>query len=367
MLKIGEKIKELRKKLNVTQEKLAEYLGVTAQAVSRWESGICYPDVEIFPAIANFFNITLDELFEADKKAEKLKQIKAEIYKKDVRGYTVEAIKLCRNALKEFPNNYEIMSTLIGLLNAKENQSEMIELCDRILTDCDDNYIKLCTLRDLTGIYKNTGNYEKAKETTEKLPDISSGISLSKEMWLARVLQGEEKLFQHRSVIYWLMEYLGTEIHHLVTASRDLCGGDYKTGAKERIDMLERAVKFYELIFSDKNYGFYNLRFKENYDDIAEEYIYLGDYDKALEYIEKSSDYLIAFENDEGEYPHTSFLIRGYTNVAGFWHDSPETMSYKTIHEHYLKKEIFAPIREHAKFKAVIKKLEPFAKSVQYN
>ncbi|MCL2771778.1 MAG: helix-turn-helix domain-containing protein [Oscillospiraceae bacterium] len=368
MLKIGEKIKELRKKLNVTQEKFAEYLDVTAQAVSRWESGICYPDVELFPAIANYFNISLDELFEADKKEEKIKKIKDEIYKKDVHGYPLEAIELCRNALKEFPNNYDIMSTLIGLLknDAKKNKDEIIELCERILNDCDDNQTKIRTLRDLTMFYNAINDYDKAKSTAEKLPDISGGIGMSQELWLARVLQGEEKLFQMRNVIYWLMEYLGSEINHLVVRNRDFCGGDYKSGAKERIDMLERALKLYELIFSDGDYGFYNLRFKENYSDITEEYLYLEDYDKALDCLEKSADYLIAFENDEGEYPYTSFLIRGYTNVAGFWHSSPETMSYQFINEYLLKKEIFAPIREHARFKAVVEKLQPYAKTVQY-
>ena len=185
-------------------------------------------------------------------------------------------------------------------------------------------------------------------------------------MWLARVLQGEERLLQFRNAIFWLMEYLGCEINHLVLASRDFCNGDYKSGAKERIDMFEKAIKLYKLIFSDGDYGFYNLRFKETYNNMAEEYLYLEDYEKALDCVEKSSDYLIAFEKDEGEYPYTSFLIRGYTNVAGFWHNSPETMSYQTIHDYYLKNEIFAPIREHERFKAVITKLEPYAKAEQY-
>ena len=60
--KIGEKIKTLRKKANITQEKLADYLGITFQSISRWESGICYPDLELLPAIANYFKITADEL-----------------------------------------------------------------------------------------------------------------------------------------------------------------------------------------------------------------------------------------------------------------------------------------------------------------
>ena len=53
-LNIGTKIKELRRRDRRTQEALAEALGVTNQAVSRWESGGSYPDMEIVPAIANY-------------------------------------------------------------------------------------------------------------------------------------------------------------------------------------------------------------------------------------------------------------------------------------------------------------------------
>ena len=50
IIKIGEKVKLLRKKNDVTQDRLAEYLGITAQAISRWESETCYPDIELLPA-----------------------------------------------------------------------------------------------------------------------------------------------------------------------------------------------------------------------------------------------------------------------------------------------------------------------------
>ena len=62
-LNIGIKIKELRRRDGRTQEALAEALGVTNQAVSRWESGGSYPDMEIVPAIANYFHVSIDELF----------------------------------------------------------------------------------------------------------------------------------------------------------------------------------------------------------------------------------------------------------------------------------------------------------------
>ena len=60
---IGQKIKELRKRDGRKQEDLAKALGVTSQAVSRWEANGCYPDMGMIPAIANYFHITIDELF----------------------------------------------------------------------------------------------------------------------------------------------------------------------------------------------------------------------------------------------------------------------------------------------------------------
>ena len=62
-LNLGTKIRELRRRDGRTQETLAEALGVTPQAVSRWESGGSYPDMEIMPSIANYFGVTIDALF----------------------------------------------------------------------------------------------------------------------------------------------------------------------------------------------------------------------------------------------------------------------------------------------------------------
>ena len=63
-VKIGIKIKELRKRDNITQELLAEVLGVTNQAISKWESESGYPDIECISSVADFFNVTIDYLFD---------------------------------------------------------------------------------------------------------------------------------------------------------------------------------------------------------------------------------------------------------------------------------------------------------------
>lgn len=61
--KLNENIAFFRKKRGITQEELANTLGVTNQAVSKWESGKCAPDIQLLPDIAEYFNISIDELF----------------------------------------------------------------------------------------------------------------------------------------------------------------------------------------------------------------------------------------------------------------------------------------------------------------
>ena len=65
-LNFGENFKRLRKEKDVTQEKIAEALGVSSQSVSRWELNICYPDLELLPSIANYFGVTVDSLLSND-------------------------------------------------------------------------------------------------------------------------------------------------------------------------------------------------------------------------------------------------------------------------------------------------------------
>lgn len=100
---LGEKIKDLRKKANISQEQLAEKVGVSRQAVTKWENDTSLPDIENSKIIASLFNISLDELLD---------------YKKDIIGevvieekYSLEGIKKEGNArskeetilIKRFP------------------------------------------------------------------------------------------------------------------------------------------------------------------------------------------------------------------------------------------------------------------------
>ena len=61
-IKIDERIAFLRKQKGLTQEELANALGVTNQAVSKWESAQCFPDIQHLPNLAKIFEVSIDEL-----------------------------------------------------------------------------------------------------------------------------------------------------------------------------------------------------------------------------------------------------------------------------------------------------------------
>ena len=104
-LNIGETIKKLRRERDITQEEFAEVLGVSCQSVSRWENNLCYPDIELIPMIAAFFNISTDKLMGVDDVVEKKA---VEQYLNDFQaaisiGDIDECIRIARAGVAEFP------------------------------------------------------------------------------------------------------------------------------------------------------------------------------------------------------------------------------------------------------------------------
>ena len=185
VIKIGAKIKVLRKSANVTQEKFADYLGITPQAISRWESENAYPDIEIIPSIANFFNVTTDELLGVDiqKKQEKLNEIYNLLKEKSSKGLMDDGITICRNAINEFPNDYKLLRELSAFLSGKSGMTENTEerqkydkeaiaINERILEDCTDDEIRSSALLSLAYGYDNIGEKEKSEETAMKMPSF---------------------------------------------------------------------------------------------------------------------------------------------------------------------------------------------------
>ena len=125
-LDLGQKIRELRRRDGRTQEALAEAIGVTSQAVSRWEANGGYPDMEIVPAIANYFHVTIDELFGYHGEREaRIREIldRADAELRAVGGFLgqgngnlAETVEMLRASVEEFPNEPELMIKLADAL-----------------------------------------------------------------------------------------------------------------------------------------------------------------------------------------------------------------------------------------------------------
>lgn len=74
-LKLHDTISYYRKQMNLTQEALAQKLGVTNQSVSKWESAQCYPDISLIPQLAEIFEISIDELFGKEPRISGMKDV----------------------------------------------------------------------------------------------------------------------------------------------------------------------------------------------------------------------------------------------------------------------------------------------------
>ena len=109
-LKIGEKIIECRRQQGITQDDLAQYMGVSKASVSKWETSTSYPDITLLPRIASYFSITVDELLGYEPQMSK-RQIRSSIQ------------QLSQNFLSEplgqFTRNYT-QTTKRGLLTTNK-------------------------------------------------------------------------------------------------------------------------------------------------------------------------------------------------------------------------------------------------------
>ncbi len=115
-LNFAENIKRLRKEKEITQEKLADQLGVSPQSVSRWELSICYPDLEMLPSIANFFGVTVDFLLSNDTNSkEKDHEFFCERLKEYRRsdGKGRECIEFVQEYCRKYPENDEYAFLLV--------------------------------------------------------------------------------------------------------------------------------------------------------------------------------------------------------------------------------------------------------------
>ncbi len=176
-LQIGEKLKELRHQNDITQDRLAEVLGVSSQSVSRWELGICYPDLELLPSIANYFDITLDDLVGMNKiRSEEARiAIFTEVLNLERGKQWDKAVEALRNALKTFPEDDEMETELALVLPKTGKQKDLMEaitLSEKVLDRCTGEKLRSTARANLCFLYKAAGLTEKAAAMGKTLPQI---------------------------------------------------------------------------------------------------------------------------------------------------------------------------------------------------
>ena len=119
---IGEKIRELRRSRGLSQSELAEHLGVTGQAVSKWETGSTLPDMNLLPFLASFFGIAIDDLFSysTEKHMERIANMIELGRVFSNREFEQEEAFLLKETEKD-PENYEAISLLGDLYRHQAN------------------------------------------------------------------------------------------------------------------------------------------------------------------------------------------------------------------------------------------------------
>ncbi len=177
-LKIDQNIRKYRKEIGLTQEELADRLGVSYQSVSRWENGSGYPDIELLPAMADLFGIGIDKLMGAAK--EDRESASDEYYA--ILNRTLDHDER-QKLLREIHHEYSHDATIVWIICLEtDDLDEQRRMTNLLIELCADNY-------QGSSVYVPQAiGHLINKETEDKLAAIldkhTSPMSLSREMCL---------------------------------------------------------------------------------------------------------------------------------------------------------------------------------------
>lgn len=262
-------------------------------------------------------------------------------------------IEMLRNAILEFPNQYDLLYCLAKTLcftqkpeeEKQKNLRESILICTRILSDCTDDSLRFRSLQVLARAYKNIGEEEKAVETANRLPLARD----CRDMVLPEILDGEAKSKQIVQNI-WLLSDM---FEHLIES---LANSKYKDDSEKRIQLFNKLIGIEEILHENNDYIYESLRLRAFYYWLAEDYMKLKAYDNALDCIEKFVEQSIHFDKLPEVSTYTSVIFQGESCSKNKDLDIKNTsLNAKEI---LMSRDIFMPLREQEKFKIVISELE---------
>lgn len=174
MLHLSENLKKYRILKNLTQEDVAECLGITPQSVSKWERGETCPDITLLPALANIFETSIDLLVGMD--AIRAEETRYNIHKKAVdyqrAGDYDSAEKTYREALLIYPNKPGMILGLASALALKGDTHEAIALMEKGLPISINEKQKATMRATLCFLYLKAGQEDKANCLASELPHM---------------------------------------------------------------------------------------------------------------------------------------------------------------------------------------------------
>ena len=187
---IGSRIKKLRQERGMTQEQLAKSIGISFQAISKWENDIALPDITLVPTLAQIFGVSTDDLFAYNQK-----EIQDDIERYVHRMWEIwetnpqEGRKILEEGLQKHPENDVLLGKLLYVINYSENPDETIRIASKLIDKTNNIEIRYDALRFLAYAYNAKGDTDSAVTVLEQIP-YTSFTKLSE---MAFVLSGRPK------------------------------------------------------------------------------------------------------------------------------------------------------------------------------
>ena len=356
-INLKDTLRRLRKEKNLTQEDVAEYLGITAQSVGKWERGEGFPDITLLPSLALYFGVTVDDLLGvgAERQEERIREILDEAERLFVLRRIDEYNKLLREALRTFPNEHRIMRRLMTGIHwsdcgeHKEDGYFAVELGERILAESTNHRLRTSTICQLASICYDLGEKEKGRAYAEMLGSYYQ----TRENTLFVRLGGEEGVLFRQSSIRELTTLLTSAILY-----RHCTGGEVPD---DDLYSAKKALALLDLIYEDGDYllameDVYEAHFKA-----AEAYGKKRDAEACLNALTLAAEDALRIKRELNdcllteEKKHTSRLINRITVHPG------ETNCYRAVELMRTDMEeygVFDFLRNDSRFLAILERLK---------